>query len=126
MQLALLDTGQRALDEIDGLQSLGVEDELLFVPPGRAAALGDHTGWVVVQVREESQLTVDLLMHSVAINGVVELSERGMGRILEAVEIMPDTGYAAMTWQFWFLLAGVLFLATISLLQSGRGGGYDD
>ena len=50
----------------------------------------------------------------------------GIVGILEAVEIMPDTGYAAMTWQFWFLLAGVLFLATISLLQSGRGGGYDD
>lgn len=50
----------------------------------------------------------------------------GIIGILEAVEVMPDTGFAAMTWQFWFMLSGILFLSTIALSLGGRGGGYED
>ncbi len=44
--------------------------------------------------------------------------------ILTAAEVMPplETQY---TWTFWFMLAGILLLASIAFAM-GRGGSYED
>jgi len=40
--------------------------------------------------------------------------------IIIAAEVVPSVG-AAFTWEFWLMLSGVLFLATIAVAISGRG-----
>ncbi len=51
----------------------------------------------------------------------------GIIGILVAVEVMPDTGYAAMTLEFWLMLSGIFFLSSIAIsVGKGGGGGYAD
>jgi hypothetical protein len=44
--------------------------------------------------------------------------------ILNAVDVIPnDIGFAVIDWTFWFMLAGVLLLASIALSISRRDTG---
>ena len=42
--------------------------------------------------------------------------------IITAVEVIPQFG-AELTWTFWFMLSGILFLASIAFASGSRGGG---
>ncbi|MFC1950661.1 hypothetical protein ACFLWD_03245 [Chloroflexota bacterium] len=42
--------------------------------------------------------------------------------IITAVEVIPEI--AALTWMFWFVLSGVLLLASIAFAV-GRSGSYE-
>jgi hypothetical protein len=42
--------------------------------------------------------------------------------IITAVGVVQQFG-AELTWTFWFMLSGILFLASIALVAGSRGGG---
>ena len=42
--------------------------------------------------------------------------------IVTAVGVIPQFG-DELTWTFWFMLSGLLFLASIALASGSRGGG---
>ena len=47
----------------------------------------------------------------------------GILGIVTATEVLPSLG-PAFTWEFWFMLSGILLLGSIASAL-GRGGGYE-
>jgi LPXTG-motif cell wall-anchored protein len=45
----------------------------------------------------------------------------GVMGILDALDVLKDTGLTTVDWTFWFMLAGVLLLGAITLLLGRRG-----